>query len=251
MDSYTPTDAHGTTRRRPLQDGGRRRAVLVSVPPRVEEAIAPALEACHLVPYHVHTPEALRDALYDDDPDIVVVYFGRDIPTGSASCSAIRKQPSGQDVPLVAIVDIAAADAYTADCPADEVLLLPCSPEEAGLRLRLAAWRRNAPGGDAVIKVGEIVIDVVGMHVREMGVPVDLTYKEYALLCFLVQNPGVALTRDAILASVWGDDYLGGDRTVDIHVRRLRAKLPTVEARLETIHGIGYRFTLPPDAGDQ
>jgi len=99
--------------------------------------------------------------------------------------------------------------------------------------------------------VGDVTIDTVGMHVREMGVPVDLTYKEYSLLCFLAQSPGVALTRDAILAAVWGNDYLGGDRTVDIHVRRLRAKLPTVEARLETIHGIGYRFTLPESTEEQ
>ena len=121
-------------------------------------------------------------------------------------------------------------------------------PEEVALRVRLAAWRRNAPADAAVLKVGDIAIDPVGMHVRETGVAVDLTFKEYSLLCFLAQNTGVALTRDAILAAVWGDDYVGGDRTVDIHVRRLRAKLATVEARLETIHGIGYRFSDPTES---
>ena len=181
------------------------------------------------------------------DVALAVVYFGRDVPRGVAVCRTIRKHPSGQELPILAILEAGAAADYPTETPAGDVLILPASEEEASLRVRLALWRTEDAGGEAILKAGDVVIDSVAMHVREKGIPVELTFKEFSLLAFFVQNQGIALARDSILAAVWGDDYFGGDRTVDIHVRRLRAKLPTIEARIETIHGIGYRFAEAPE----
>jgi DNA-binding response OmpR family regulator len=244
MASCTPIDETGPTA---LAPGASPCVLLVVLPRAVQDLISPSIEGLGLPARLADSLEALRDHLYDTETAVAVVHFGRDVPAGLAICRTIRRHPSGEELPIIALLDAPSAADYPDDCPADDVVLLPCPPAEVALRTRLALRRRNASALDAVMRVGDITIDPLGMHVRELGVPVDLTYREYSLLCFLVQNPGVAFSRDAILASVWGDDYLGGERTVDIHVRRLRSKLTTVQARLETVHGIGYRLSLPQD----
>ena len=109
-----------------------------------------------------------------------------------------------------------------------------CRGVEWQLRANLYQWEHLR---------GDMVVEPAAMSVKLKGAPVDLTYKEFALLLHFLSNPGLALTRDQILQAVWGDDYYGGDRTVDIHVRRLRAKLPPLADHIGTVHGVGYRFT--------
>lgn len=232
-----------------MPERSQRSAILVALPPRVLPIISRAAEIAGLRPVVAATAEALRDALFDEEPGVAVVYFGRDLPAGVATCRTIRKHPTGGEVPLLALLDPAVAPEFPLDCLVEEVLLLPGTEEEAVLRLRLATWRKDYTGSDAVVKVCDLVIDATAMQVRYQGVAVDLTFKEFSLLKYFVDNRGIALSRDSILASVWGADYLGGDRTVDIHVRRLRAKLPTLEGHLETVHGVGYR--LDPAGGGE
>jgi DNA-binding response OmpR family regulator len=234
---------------RPVAERSRRSAILVALPPRVLPVLTRAAQTEGLRPVTAATAEALRDALFDEEPSVVVVYFGRDVAAGMATCRTIRKHPTAGDVPLLALLDPAGVAEFPLDCLVEDVLLLPGSEEEAALRLRLATWRKDYTASDAVMKLGDLVIDTTAMQVRHQGVPVDLTFKEFSLLKYFVENRGIALTRDAILASVWGADYLGGDRTVDIHVRRLRAKLPTLEDHLETVHGVGYRLNLASGGG--
>jgi DNA-binding response OmpR family regulator len=128
---------------------------------------------------------------------------------------------------------------------ADEVVY-PGAPA-AELRVRLAMLRRRAGAGDGtMIRLGPLALDTETYRVTATGRPLDLTYKEFELLRFLASRPGRVFTRPALLREVWGYDFYGGTRTVDVHVRRLRAKLgPEHEQLIETVRSVGYRAAEP------
>jgi DNA-binding response OmpR family regulator len=117
-------------------------------------------------------------------------------------------------------------------------------------RLRMATVRVAAASGipsNGLISAGELAINPHTYSARLKGRPLDLTYKEFELLKFLAQHPGQVFTRDRLLREVWGFDYFGGHRTVDVHVRRLRAKLGTeYESMIGTVRQVGYKLVLPP-----
>lgn len=115
------------------------------------------------------------------------------------------------------------------------------SPEECTARVRRLLWEGASSETADVITIDNMVVNLATYQVSVNGEPVDFTYLEYALLAFLVKHPGHTFSRDALLQHVWGFDYYGGSRTVDVHVRRIRSKLgPELAQRLETIRGVGY-----------
>ena len=124
----------------------------------------------------------------------------------------------------------------------DELIVLPLRPAELEVRLRLWRWRREQLHSSGVLRAGSLVVDLVNLRVTVGGAPVALTYKEYELLCLLMRRRGHVVTREQILDLVWGPDYYGGSRTVDVHVRRLRMKIPEISDQITTVHGAGYRF---------
>jgi DNA-binding response OmpR family regulator len=144
-------------------------------------------------------------------------------------------------VPAIVIVDRDQLERYPWHEVADE-LVFPGAPE-AELRVRLAMLRRRAGAGDgSVVRLGPLAIDTETYRVTAGGRALDLTFKEFELLRFLAQHPGRVYTRPGLLREVWGYDFYGGTRTVDVHVRRLRAKLgPEHEHLIETVRGVGYR----------
>lgn len=113
--------------------------------------------------------------------------------------------------------------------------------EEIAARLRFALWPREVPSHDELVLDGPLAIDLATYQVYLNGEPLDLAYLEYSLLAFLVTHPNRTHTREQLLRRVWGGSHYGGSRTVDVHVRRVRAKLdPASSQRLETVRGIGY-----------
>src|SRR5690606_18060241 len=140
--------------------------------------------------------------------------------------------------------------AVSADWGIDDVVLASAGPAEVEARLRLVVGRVTsaataADGG--LIRAGELTIDPDTYAAKLKGRPLDLTYKEFELLKFLAQHPGRVFTRDQLLREVWGYDYYGGTRTVDVHVRRLRAKLGSEhEGMIGTVRQVGYKFVIPP-----
>ncbi|GMA24569.1 hypothetical protein GCM10025864_23280 [Luteimicrobium album] len=133
---------------------------------------------------------------------------------------------------------------------ASDVVLSDAGPAEVEARIRLAVERGagSARDDNEEISAGELTIDASGYTARLRGRPVDLTYKEFELLKHLVQHPGRVFTRAQLLQEVWGYDYYGGTRTVDVHVRRLRAKLgPEHEQLIGTVRNVGYRFDPPKE----
>ncbi|MDR3036788.1 MAG: winged helix-turn-helix domain-containing protein [Coriobacteriales bacterium] len=112
---------------------------------------------------------------------------------------------------------------------------------EYQVRLHRLIWPGEEAGSTDFIRVGSMTLNLATYQVKVDGAVLDLTYLEYALLAFLITHPGRTYSRDALLRRVWGFEYYGGSRTVDVHVRRVRAKLgPDLAHHLETIRGVGY-----------
>ena len=189
-------------------------------------------------------PSALLDA---PDADVLLLDARRDLATARSTCRLLRA--TGLNVPLVLVLTEGGLTVVTAEWGAADFLLEQASPAEVEARLRLVIERGGARQQDdevAEISSGDLTVDAGGYVARVKGRPLDLTYKEFELLKYLAQHPGRVFTRAQLLQEVWGYDYYGGTRTVDVHVRRLRAKLgPEHEQLIGTVRNVGYRFEPP------
>jgi two-component system alkaline phosphatase synthesis response regulator PhoP len=186
--------------------------------------------------------EGVLDRIEDEAPDAIVLELGY-APPDSAVWRLPRRVKEARNVPVLALVPPQAMSLLDPSLPLDDFVTVPCDPSEVLLRLRRALWRRQGVGRGELIDCGDLVIDVDNCEVNVDGRPVTLTFKEYELLKYLASNKGRVFTREQLLSEVWGYDYFGGDRTVDVHVRRLRSKIEDAERTfVETVRNIGYRF---------
>ena len=151
-------------------------------------------------------------------------------------------------IPAVVILERNQLERYPWHEVADEFFYAGAPAGELGVRI--AMLRRRAGTGDGtVVRLGPLAIDTDTYRVTANGRPVDLTFKEFELLRYLAERPGRVFTRPSLLREVWGYDFYGGTRTVDVHVRRLRAKLgPEYEHLIETVRSVGYRAAAEPEA---
>ncbi|MCH2509319.1 MAG: response regulator transcription factor [Dehalococcoidia bacterium] len=149
-------------------------------------------------------------------------------------------------LPVLAAVPRDAITTYDPSLNPDDMLVSPVSEAELTARVELAMYRVSGPSGPTLLKVGDLSIDQERYEVTVAGRRVALTYKEFQLLVLLASNPGRVYTREALLSQIWGYDYLGGTRTVDVHIRRLRSKVESPgRSFVETIWNVGYRFKAP------
>ena len=201
-------------------------------------------------PYNVE-PAPLKDTgpsdLLSGHPDLLLIDATGDL---SAAEDATRRLSLAWEIglpPIVVVVEPHEVSRFKFESGADEFLLTTASHDEIATRLLLSLSRAGKTGEDTVLKVGDLTVNPENYQVYLKGQPLDLTYKEFELLKFLAQRPGRVCDRDLLLREVWGYDYFGGTRTVDVHVRRLRAKLgPEHEALIETIRNVGYRLVPRP-----
>jgi len=185
--------------------------------------------------------------LKDLGPSAVVV-DGEENPPHAHRLLALLAGAPRNDVPVIVLLSRADLERYPWHEVADELVFSGTSAAELKLRLAMLA-RRTGGAGEAMLKLGPLAINTETYQVTVSGRVLDLTYKEFELLRFLVSRPGRVFTRSALLSEVWGYNFYGGTRTVDVHVRRLRAKLGSEhEALIETIRGVGYRAADPEDA---
>lgn len=159
---------------------------------------------------------------------------------------ALLDKCAGLKLPTIALVPperVLDLDAYTG---ITDFALNPPNPDELVARAKRIVLSSAPTEGDDVIHVGELIINPTTYDVSLRGKRVNLRFKEYELLRLLAANPGRVYTREALLSQVWGYDYLGGTRTVDVHVRRLRSKIEDADNLfIETIWNVGYRFRDP------
>ncbi|MFD5222569.1 response regulator transcription factor [Streptomyces tendae] len=213
------------------------------------------LPALGLLLHNVRVAPAEGPALVDTPgADVILVDGRRDLPQIRSLCQLLRS--TGLSCPLVLIVTEGGLAAVTADWGIDDVLLDTAGPAEVEARLRLATGRQQLGGDDSPMEIrnGDLSVDEATYSAKLKGRVLDLTFKEFELLKYLAQHPGRVFTRAQLLQEVWGYDYFGGTRTVDVHVRRLRAKLgPEHESLIGTVRNVGYRFVTPekPEKGEK
>jgi DNA-binding response OmpR family regulator len=216
---------------------------------------AEVLPALGLLLHSVRVAPAEGPALVDTPgADAILIDGRRDLPQVRSLCQLLRS--TGPGCPLVLVVTEGGLAAVTADWGIDDVLLDTAGPAEVEARLRLAMGRQQIAGDDSPMEIrnGDLSVDEATYSAKLKGRVLDLTFKEFELLKYLAQHPGRVFTRAQLLQEVWGYDYFGGTRTVDVHVRRLRAKLgPEHESLIGTVRNVGYRFVTPekPDRTDR
>jgi DNA-binding response OmpR family regulator len=177
--------------------------------------------------------------------DLILIDATRDLSRAQALCRTLRA--AGEHSAILVVMPEAGLAGLQPDWGASDFVLPTAGPAEVEARVRLLVQRPEAGAEDHVVRVGDLVVDPVSYQVRLHGRLLDLTYKEFELLRFLASRPGRVSTRAQLLQEVWGYDFFGGTRTVDVHVRRLRAKLgPEYESMIATIRGVGYKL-LPAD----
>jgi DNA-binding response OmpR family regulator len=162
----------------------------------------------------------------------------------SAADEAGTLLSDAQQSPVLAVLPEQYLDGRTLDLPVDDLVLYPLRPRELDLRLRRLIGQPAAPPeSEDVLRQGALAIDMAGYRVYVDGTLVELTFKEYELLRFLATHPDRVYSREALLDKVWGYDYFGGARTVDVHIRRIRSKIEVGGLTfIETVRSVGYRF---------
>jgi DNA-binding response OmpR family regulator len=212
-------------------------------------ASAEVLPALGLLQHQVKILPAEASVLVDaPEADILLIDARRDLPTVKSFAKLLDS--TGVSCPIIAITTEGGLTAFNADWGIDDVILDTAGPAEVDARIRIALGKHaielvasDPHAGE--IRTGEVTIDEATYTARLKGNVLDLTFKEFELLKYLAQHPGRVFTRAQLLQEIWGYDYFGGTRTVDVHIRRLRSKLgPEFEAIIGTVRNVGYRFTV-------
>jgi len=156
----------------------------------------------------------------------------------------VQSMKQEKRTPVIALVRGETLDSIDGYLDVDDFIISPCDDRELVLRIkRLLNHKTESMDSSEFVKHNGLIIDLAKCEVSVDGKVVELTFKEYELLRFLVSNKGRVYTREALLNKVWGYDYYGGDRTVDVHIRRLRSKIEDAKHTfIETVRNIGYRF---------
>ncbi|MGH2718038.1 MAG: winged helix-turn-helix transcriptional regulator [Actinomycetota bacterium] len=200
----------------------------------------PALLGIRPAPEPMAFSEASPESVSRRSPDVILT-DGRSAPAEAAALvHKLRNDIEGAFLVVLTPVDLPGFD-WT--CGAADFVAGNCSPEEVRARIELVASPVEADTSD-IIRRGPITIDRERFEVRVHNERLDLTFKEFELLAYLAARPRRVCTRSALLREVWGYDFFGGTRTVDVHIRRLRAKLGTEAHVIETVRNVGYRLSL-------
>jgi DNA-binding response OmpR family regulator len=203
------------------------------------KSLLPALEFLdHSMAMAALSPDATASL---PDIDLVLVDATTDLAAASYTCRALAAGDTTR--PILVVVEDSGLAALKATWGFDDWVTPRAQPAEVETRLRLLAERVRSSHANRVAAIGDLSIDEDTYIVRLRGRPLDLTFREFELLKYLAQNPGRVFTRSHLLQEVWGYDYFGGTRTVDVHIRRLRAKLGAEhESLIGTVRGVGYKL---------
>jgi two-component system alkaline phosphatase synthesis response regulator PhoP len=195
--------------------------------------------------FEVFTCNNGKDAIrlaQQEKPSLIILDVMMPDLDGIETCRVIRETPELKGV-LIAFLTARNED-YSQiagfDAGADDYINKPIKPRVLVSRVKALLRRQNATGGDEIMEVNGFSIDREKYLIIKDGVHINLPKKEFELIALLASRPGKVFTREDILKSVWGDDVVVGDRTIDVHIRKLREKLG--DSYIRTIKGVGYKF---------
>lgn len=218
-------------------------AQLLVLTPAPEADVLPSLG---LLSHRVRQISAEPSSLLNAPPsDLIVVDARGDLQSAKSLCKIL--QTTGNQVPVLVVLTEGGLTAVSADWGTSDVVLVTAGPAEVDARIRLVLGRAAQEQSTSKIQASGVVIDEASYSAKVHGRPLDLTFKEFELLRFFATHPSRVFTREQLLSEVWGYDYFGGTRTVDVHVRRLRAKLGDLESLIGTVRNVGYRFNVYDD----
>jgi len=222
--------------------------LVVEDDPAIVAFLVPALERESFEVQVIHDGATALDRIARTPPDLVLLDLLLPGVNGLDVCRAVRGRKPYIPIIMLTALSEEVDKVVGLELGADDYVTKPFSMRELLARVR-AVFRRQemlqAPGQPRQYTTGELSIDLDTHQATLAGHPLSLKPREYDLLAFLVQNKGHAFTRDQLLQHVWGYDYAGDTRTVDVHVRWLREKIessPAEPTRLLTVRGVGYRF---------
>ncbi len=189
----------------------------------------------------------LATMLTEHSPALVVLDGTSSVADFAPACRTLAQIQRPARPMTLAVVTARMIASMDPSMAIDDMLVWPAPAEEMELRVARVRWHKLGLSREGLIRTGGLVVDIRRHQVVADGTEIDLTVREYELLRALVEAKGRLLTREHLLESVWGEDYLGGARTVDIHIRRLRAKIPELSDRISTVRGYGYRLAEPDE----
>jgi DNA-binding response OmpR family regulator len=222
-------------------------AQLLILTPQVDGDVLPALS---LLGHKVRSIPAEPARLISAPPaDVILIDARFDLASAKSLCKILTT--TGITVPMILILTEGGLTAVSADWGANDVVLESAGPAEVDARIRLVIGRMAQADSASKIQASGVVIDEASYSAKVHGRPLDLTFKEFELLRFFATHPSRVFTREQLLSEVWGYDYFGGTRTVDVHVRRLRAKLGDLESLIGTVRNVGYRFNVYEDEDER
>jgi len=191
---------------------------------------------CLIVPHNAGTLEQIAGQHLG-----VMLLDTDEATTGSEAWEQAQRIRQERQIPLITLVSGEKLNGL--DSNIDDFVVKPWEPNEVTVRIKRILGKKESIDNEDIIRCGDLVIDSAKCEVSLSGKPIMLTFKEYQLLKFLASNKGKVFTRESLLNKVWGWDYYGGDRTVDVHIRRLRSKIEDpIHTFIETVRNIGYRL---------
>ena len=210
----------------------------------IRELVVYTLQSTGYEARGVENGEALFAAIREQPPELILLDIMLPGEDGISILKKLRASDDTKDIPVILLT--AKGSEYDnvkgLDCGADDYITKPFGMMETVSRVRAVLRRAQRREDGEVYRCGPIELNVKTHRVYVDGAPVELTYKEFALLKYLLQNEGIALTRDMLLEKIWGYDFDGETRTADVHIRTLRAKLGDAGKYVETVRGVGYRI---------
>jgi DNA-binding response OmpR family regulator len=191
--------------------------------------------------------KSLADAVAKGSPDITVIFTRIDEKNLSYTKNLILHYDQIGEAPIIVICE--SSDIPELQTPfIEDFILYPYNNKELSLRIDKILNKHHKTKDGSIITIGDLVINTQSYEAVLEGKKLKLTYKEFEMLRFIASRTGRVHTREALLNQVWGYEYFGGLRTVDVHIRRIRAKLgPKYENLIQTVHGVGYKFIVDTD----
>ncbi|PQV65294.1 DNA-binding response regulator, OmpR family, contains REC and winged-helix (wHTH) domain [Abditibacterium utsteinense] len=194
-------------------------------------------------PWMADPEEPFFDQIQDRGADLIILDFTSSTSDPVSTVRALKNNRELKHIPVVALVDARDTVSLDFSIGLEDFLVRSDSFEELNTRIRFVMWRLSKVDSKDTIKAGSLVMNLASYSVALRGESLDLTYKEFELLRFLMTHRGRVFSRDALLRHVWGEEYLGGTRTVDVHIRRLRAKIgPIFDELIQTVRNVGYKM---------